>query len=213
MPVDKIKDDSLPKSDIEHPDYELNSGRIKDYPKVATIKPVSADIEQEAEKAANDYVKRQGSVDKPDIIKHDFLAGWEAKTQSLTVSNGVLEELGEKEVMIQAFDKVRELFEMRSWIMDGRGSYPYNDDKYKQEVRFLYDEFDALKSDVWKNIKTKTFEYREKIIAEYLKNQVSNGVEAIDRKLYIDDVQAWVKMYTDKQITIGKLTEILNENK
>lgn len=73
----------------------------------------------------------------------------------------------EREVMIQAFDKVRKLFEMRSWIMEGRGCYPYNDDRYREEVRYLYDEFDALQKDVWSNIKSKTFEYRAKIIIDY----------------------------------------------
>lgn len=89
----------------------------------------------------------------------------------------ILEELGEKEVMIQAFDKVRQLFEKRSWIMEGRGNYPYNDDRYKEEVRNLYDEFDSLKKDVWANIKTKTFEYREKIIADYLNSNMNNAIE------------------------------------
>lgn len=76
----------------------------------------------------------------------------------------------EKEIMIQAFDKVRQLFEMRSWIMDGRGSYPYNDDRYKEEVRYMYDEFDTIQKDTWANIESKTIDYRNKIIAQYLKD-------------------------------------------
>lgn len=87
------------------------------------------------------------------------------------ISEDVLQELGEKEVMIIAFDKVRKMFDLRSWIMQGRGPYPYDDDRYKEEVRYLFDEFDALQKDVWKNIKTKTFEYRNKIIESYKAEQ------------------------------------------
>jgi len=75
----------------------------------------------------------------------------------------------EKEVMMQAFDKVRQIFESRSWIMEGRGSYPYNDDRYKEEVRYLYDEFETIKNDTWSNIESKSFEYRKQIIERYLK--------------------------------------------
>lgn len=95
-----------------------------------------------------------------------------------------LQEAAEKEVMIQAFDKVRKLFESRSWIMEGRGSYRYDDDRYKEEVRYLYDEFDALQKDVWANIKTKSFEFRQKIISEWQSNQPQQGV---DDWISIDD--------------------------
>lgn len=84
----------------------------------------------------------------------------------------------EKEVMMQAFNNVRVMFERRAWIMDGRGSYRYDDDRYKEEVRYLYDEFDALQKETWGKIKTKTFEYREKIIAEY-KAANEDGAEAV----------------------------------
>lgn len=77
----------------------------------------------------------------------------------------------EKEIIMQAFDKVRKMFEGRSWIMEGRGSYRYDDDRYKEEVRYLYEEFDALQTDTWKNIKSKSFEYRNKIIEDYKKSQ------------------------------------------
>ena len=73
--------------------------------------------------------------------------------------------------MMQAFDKVRQIFEMRKWIMEGRGSYRYDDDRYKEEVRYMYDEFDALFKDTWANIKSKSFEYREKIIKEWKGSQ------------------------------------------
>lgn len=74
---------------------------------------------------------------------------------------------GEREVMIQAFDKVRQIFEQRTWIMEGRGTYPCNDDRYREEVRNLYDEFDAIKKDTWQHISTKTADYRNKIISDY----------------------------------------------
>jgi len=88
----------------------------------------------------------------------------------------ILQELGEKEVMIAAFAKIREMFRKREWIMEGRGSYRYDDDRYKEEVRYLFDECDAIANDTWKNIKTKTFEYREKIIADYKASAPSQGL-------------------------------------
>lgn len=116
---------------------------------------------------------------------------------SLKEETDILEELGEKEVMIQSFDKVRQLFEMRSWIMDGRGSYPYNDDRYKEEVRYLYEEFDALRKEVWKNIKTKTFEYREKIIADYQSSLTPKSIRDSDA------VEFWEWHF--KELRAGKL--------
>lgn len=77
----------------------------------------------------------------------------------------------EKEIMIKAFAKVEKAFEKRSWIMEGRGPYEYNDDEYKKEVTYLYEEFEAIKRDTWDNIKSKSFEYRKAIIAEYLSSQ------------------------------------------
>jgi hypothetical protein len=66
----------------------------------------------------------------------------------------------EKEVMIDAFDKVQKLFRQREWLTQGRGCYPYNDDRYKEEVRYLMDEFEKIKDRTWKNIKTKTADYK-----------------------------------------------------
>lgn len=90
---------------------------------------------------------------------------WRTQDESAA---GISQDAHEKEVMMQAFDKVREIFEGRQWIMQGRGSYPYNDHRYKEEVRYMYDEFDRVFKDTWGNIKSKSSEYREWIIAEYL---------------------------------------------
>lgn len=84
----------------------------------------------------------------------------------------------EKEIMIQAFDKVRLIFEGRQWITEGRGPYPYNDDRFKEEVRYMYDEFDALAKDTWANIRSKSVDYRKQIIDQYLK-QTDTREEAI----------------------------------
>lgn len=85
----------------------------------------------------------------------------------------VSQDAHEKEIMMKAFDRVRKLFELRSWIMEGRGSYPYDDDRYKEEVRYLYEEFDALQNDTWANIQSKSFQYRQQIISDYLKDHPS----------------------------------------
>lgn len=80
----------------------------------------------------------------------------------------VTDDVHEKEVMMKAFDDVRKIFEGRAWIMEGRGSYPYNDDRYKEEVRYLYNEFDAIQKATWAKIKSKSIDYRHQIIADYL---------------------------------------------
>jgi hypothetical protein len=93
----------------------------------------------------------------------------------------ISQDAHEKEVMMRAFDKVRQIFEMRSWIMEGRGSYPYNDDRYREEVRYMYNEFDELHKNTWANIKSHSSEYRQAIIAEYLKReQKENEAVAVD---------------------------------
>jgi len=73
----------------------------------------------------------------------------------------------EREVLVKAFDEIRKSFEGRDWIMEGRGMYPYNDDRYKLEVKYLFDEFKKIKDKAWANIKSKTFEYKNRIIADY----------------------------------------------
>ncbi len=55
----------------------------------------------------------------------------------------------ERELLIQTLDLVRKIFESREWIMEGRGAYPYDDEKYREEVRYMYNEFDALMKNVW----------------------------------------------------------------
>ena len=72
--------------------------------------------------------------------------------------------LGERETLIKAFAKIQELFDGREWLTESRGAYPYDDEKYKQEVRFILDEFKAIKNDVWRQIRSKSFEYKDMII-------------------------------------------------
>lgn len=91
--------------------------------------------------------------------------------------NGINQDAHEKGIMMQAFDKVRQMFEGRQWIMEGRGGYPYNDDRYKEEVRYMYDEFDTLQKDTWKNIESKSIDYRKAIIAEYIKGTAAGREE------------------------------------
>lgn len=99
------------------------------------------------------------------------------------IYESLLMELGEKEVLINAFSKIRDLFKGRTWLMEGRGSYPYDDEKYKEEVKYLMEEFEEIEKNVWANIKTKTFEYRDKIIADYIIEQQKNGIDgSIDSK-------------------------------
>ena len=81
-----------------------------------------------------------------------------------------LEEIiDEREALIKAFVSIREEFEGRDWLMEGRGPYPYDDDEYKQEVRYIMDAFNEIEKKLWKNIKSKTFEYRNRIEEPLLK--------------------------------------------
>lgn len=99
-----------------------------------------------------------------------------------TAAAGISQDAHEKEVMMQAFDKVRHIFEGRQWVMDGRGSYPYNDDRYKEEVRYMYNEFDQVVKDTWANIKSKSVDYRKAIIAEYLESAAGRK-EAVEKAM------------------------------
>lgn len=83
----------------------------------------------------------------------------------------ISQDAHEKEVMMNAFNEVRRIFEGRVWIMEGRGSYPYNDDRYREEVRYMYNEFDELHKNTWANIKSHSSEYRQAIIEQYLKEK------------------------------------------
>ena len=94
-----------------------------------------------------------------------FIAGFNAK------GNLAQEMEAETEVMIQAFDKIRTIFSMRAWIIEGRGPYIDSDDEYRKEVTYLYEEFDALVNDVWKNIKSRSVDFRNKIINDYLSDK------------------------------------------
>jgi len=69
------------------------------------------------------------------------------------------EAIREREALYHAYDKIRSLFRGRKWIMEGRGAYPYNDERYKEEVRYIMDEFEEINKDLHTQIKSKSFEY------------------------------------------------------
>lgn len=97
----------------------------------------------------------------------------------------ISQDAHEKEVMMNAFNEVRRIFEGRVWIMEGRGSYPYNDDRYREEVRYMYNEFDELHKNTWANIKSHSSEYRHAIIEQYLKEKGESAPSG-EREDWID---------------------------
>lgn len=97
---------------------------------------------------------------KENIYKAIYLARQSERSAIKWEDN---EAVHEREVLIRGFDAVRKEFEGRRWVTEGRGSYPYNDDRYKQEVRYILDAFNEIETNVWKEIKSKTFEYRNAI--------------------------------------------------
>lgn len=77
----------------------------------------------------------------------------------------------EREVMIKAFSDVTKEFEGRKWITEGRGPYTYDDEGYRKEVTYLFKAFEKIKSEMWSNIKSKTFEYKNQVEAPFLKRE------------------------------------------
>lgn len=75
----------------------------------------------------------------------------------------------EREVLIKAFSDVTKEFEGREWIKEGRGPYTYDDDEYRKEVSYLFQSFEKIKSEMWLNIKSKTFEYKNQVEEPLLK--------------------------------------------
>lgn len=142
---------------------------------------------------------------EPYILFEDKFDGVMWLDESGTVS----QDAHEREVIMQAFDKVRKIFQGRSWVMEGRGSYPYNDDRYKEEVRYMYDEFDAVAKDTWKNIKSHSSEYRRAIVAEYLATAAAESEELpndIKRVLAaFVKVARHIRNYPNPQLTIELL--------
>lgn len=119
-----------------------------------------------------------------DVIKHYPTQEWREAKQGYSISKNPnykgtgnflqktidswKQVLDENEALIQAFDKIRAEFEGRHWLMEGRGCYPYDDERYKEEVRCIMDRFNEISKELWSNIKSKTFEYRNQIEANLL---------------------------------------------
>ena len=95
------------------------------------------------------------------------------------------ELLDEREVLIKAFDSIRASFQGRSWILEGRGAYPYDDERYKEEVRYIMDEFEEINKSLWRQIKSKSFEYRNSIEAPLL-NRIKE-LESIQQPALVTD--------------------------
>lgn len=88
------------------------------------------------------------------------------KMKSTSPDKAIIDEaIHEREALFQAFDQIRASFKGRHWLMEGRGCYPYDDERYKQEVRYIMDEFEEINSNLWKQINSKSFEYRDMIKA------------------------------------------------
>lgn len=93
------------------------------------------------------------------------------------------ELLIEREVLIQAFSQVTKEFEGREWLMQGRGAYPYDDERYKEEVKYLMDSFQMIKQTMWGVIKSTTIGAMEIYAKELVKKVVGKQelTEAIEQ--------------------------------
>ena len=106
-----------------------------------------------------------------DFVKNRFPKAFIVSTvpsQLLKQNNEVTDE---REVLIKAFSDVSKEFEGREWIKEGRGPYAYDDDEYRKEVTYLFEAFDKIKSEMWSNIQSKTFEYKNQIEEPLLKQR------------------------------------------
>jgi hypothetical protein len=152
------------------------------------------------------------------LIKHSHITDVLRTESNQQPVEQISQDAHEKEVMMKAFGKVRQLFEGRQWIMEGRGSYLYNDDRYREEVRYMYDEFNALVKDTWANIKSNSSEYRQAIIAEYLKGEQKENEAVLFLQWVADNgwkpriANEWAKyetIYSD--ISIKTTAQLYNE--
>jgi len=109
-----------------------------------------------------------GLADKDREIMHlnDVINSARAEVERLKESNDAA--INEREVMMQAFKDIREAFESREWITQGRGSYKYNDDRYMEEAKYLFADFKKIESETWRQIKSKGYEYKKSIEAPLL---------------------------------------------
>lgn len=91
----------------------------------------------------------------------------------------------EREAVIKAFDLIRKEFKGRTWLMEGRGRYPYNDDRYKEEVRYIMDAFNEINHSLWKQIKSKTFEYKNAIERPLLEKigEMEETINELEKKV------------------------------
>ena len=107
-------------------------------------------------------------ADKDREIMHlnDVINSARAEVERLKESNDAA--INEREVMMQAFKDIREAFESREWITQGRGSYKYNDDRYMEEAKYLFADFKKIESETWRQIKSKGYEYKKSIEAPLL---------------------------------------------
>jgi SMC interacting uncharacterized protein involved in chromosome segregation len=83
--------------------------------------------------------------------------------------------------------------------MEGRGCYPCNDDRYKEEVRYIMDAFNQINSDLWRQIKSKTFEYRNAIEKPLLDKigEMEETINELEKK--VEMLTEMNKGYYDEQ--------------
>jgi len=147
----------------------------------------------------------EGYLMMPEVYKAMIEFASLRQHQEEMASTGLNPEVyDEREALFQAYDKIRALFKGRHWLMEGRGCYPYNDERYKEEVRYIMDEFEEINTNLWKQIKSKSFEYRNKI-EEPLKKRIEELELSslwIDVKNYMPEGDVLL-LTTSKVVVIG----------
>lgn len=124
----------------------------------------------------NKKIKNKDDVNIDSIL----IENTKLHNDSIILNKIISDTMYEREVIIKAFDAISKEFEGREWLMEGRGTYKYDDDRYKQEVRYIMDAFKEIKINVWKEIKSKTFEYRN-IIEKPLINRIAELEKEIEQ--------------------------------
>ena len=108
---------------------------------------------------------------------------------------GLKKHRDEKEVMVQAFNKICNLFNGYKWIMEGRGPYAYDDNGYKMEVTHLFTEFQFIRQDTWDNIQSRTAEYKHALLKDandYAIQMLNIKIEGRDQtiRIQVRDISA-----------------------
>lgn len=166
--------------------------------------PTHSEFEQWIEKKIKECGESYKNADPSDVINLDHVYWYMAEAcssllnEERTNKNKAIEE---REACLQALSKIQASFKTREWITEGRGVYPFDDDRYRQEVRFIFEELQGIISDVHRQVKSTTCDYRVEV-----EKQIGSENDRLQKEL--SDAYHQIELLQKRQIV---LTEALRE--